>query len=138
VAHEKTAERKSAAKSEDIKTQPRAETGKFEPKAVSATTCGENGRDYKSEQASKTATTVAKEAGVNRGSVERMDRLEENRPDLADKVASGEMKPTQAMREMKKDEVVKKIAALPDGKYRVIYARASNALAATCGAGRAD
>jgi N6-adenosine-specific RNA methylase IME4 len=51
-----------------------------------------------------------------------MDRLDKERPDLADKVASGEIKPTQAIREMKKDEVVKKIAALPEGKYRVIYA----------------
>jgi N6-adenosine-specific RNA methylase IME4 len=119
--HEKTAERKSVAKSADVKTQPRAETGKF-LKAVSATTCGENGRDYKAEQTKKTSTAVAKEAGVNRGSVERMDRFDKERPDLADKVASGELKPTEAVRRMRKDEVVKKIAALPDGKYRVIYA----------------
>jgi N6-adenosine-specific RNA methylase IME4 len=118
--HEKTTERANKARTEVAKERPREEGGAF--KASPGTSCADTGRDHKAEATKTTRAAVAKEAGVNRGSVERMDRLDKNRPDLADRVARGEMKPTEAMREMKKEEVVKKIAALPDGKYRVIYA----------------
>jgi N6-adenosine-specific RNA methylase IME4 len=118
--HEKAAERANEARSDAAEKRQRTDSGTFI--ASPATSCGDIGRDYKAEQAKKTSSAVAKEAGVNRGSVERMDRLDRERPDLADKVAHGELKPTEAMRQMKKDEVVKKIAALPEGKYRVIYA----------------
>lgn len=59
---------------------------------------------------------------TDRGTVERMDRLCEQRPDLAKDVQKGKKKATAALREMKKAEVAVKVAALPDGKYRVIYA----------------
>ena len=78
------------------------------------TTYEDTSLERKEERKRETAVAVAKEAGVNRGSVERMDRLDKERPDLADKVARGEMKPTQAMREMKKDEVVKKTCITSD------------------------
>lgn len=64
----------------------------------------------------------ARASSTNRGAVERMDRLDRERPDLAEKVVAGELKPTQALREMKRGQVADKVAALPDGKHRVIYA----------------
>ena len=118
--HEKTTQQANKAKSEVAKERPRDGDGTFT--TTLGTSCADSGRDHKAEEANTTRAAVAKQAGVNRGSVERMDRLDRERPDLADKVAQGELKPTEALRVMKKDEVVKKIAALPDGKYRVIYA----------------
>lgn len=61
-------------------------------------------------------------AKVNRGSVERGDKLATERPDLAEKVRLGEVKPAEAHRLMKRDAVAEKVSALPEGKYRVIYA----------------
>lgn len=68
------------------------------------------------------STAKATASHTNRGTVERMDRLANNRPDLAKQVVKGEIKATEAMRQMRKDEVAHKVLALPEGKYRVIYA----------------
>ena len=59
------------------------------------------------------------------GSVERMDRLRKRRHDLAEKVQRGEMKPTEAIRQMRKDEIPEKVVALPDDKAEAMreYAR---------------
>ncbi len=59
---------------------------------------------------------------TNRGAVQRGDKLAKERPDLAEKVQLGEMKPAEAHRQMKKDQVIDKIAELPSDKYVVIYA----------------
>lgn len=61
-------------------------------------------------------------SNTNRGTVERMDKLDRERPDLAAKVRTGEIKPTAALRQMKKDEVSVKVQKLPRGKHRVLYA----------------
>jgi N6-adenosine-specific RNA methylase IME4 len=114
--HEKTTERANKQRSESQKGISK------EDKQRLGTTCADTPRDHKAEAAKTTRAAIAKEAGVNRGSVQRMDRLDKERPDLADKVAQGELKPTEALRLLKKDEVVKKIAALPEGKHRIIYA----------------
>jgi hypothetical protein len=59
---------------------------------------------------------------TNPGAVARGDRLAKQRPDLAEKVRLGEMKPAEAHRQMKHDEVSQKVVTLPDGKFTVIYA----------------
>lgn len=59
---------------------------------------------------------------TNPGAVARGDKLAKHRPDLAEKVRTGELKPAEAHRQMRRDEVADKVAALPTGKYRVIYA----------------
>lgn len=64
----------------------------------------------------------AKAANVNPSTVARADTLATKRPDLAEKVRRGEMKPAQAHRTMKRETVEERVAALPDGKHRVIYA----------------
>lgn len=73
----------------------------------------------KEQKERKAKATSAK---VNLGAVARGDRLADARPDLAAKVRLGEMKPAEAHRQLKKDEVAEKVTALPEGKYRVIYA----------------
>jgi len=59
---------------------------------------------------------------TNPGAVARGDKLAKERPDLAAAVRHGELKPAEAHRQMKKQEVAQKAAALPKGQYRVIYA----------------
>ena len=54
----------------------------------------------------KTNQAKATASNTNRGSVERMDRLVKVRPDLAEKVKQGEVKPTDAIREMKRDIII--------------------------------
>jgi hypothetical protein len=82
-------------------------------KERAATTCGST---------FKASTAAAKASNTNRGAIERQQTLRTKRPDLAAKVRSGDIKPTEALRQMKKGQVVERIAALPEGKYRVIYA----------------
>jgi len=74
-----------------------------------------------------TKTEPAKQAKAaasktNPGAVARGDKLAKERPDLADQVRKGEIKPAEAHRQMRRDEVVQKATELPDGKYVVIYA----------------
>lgn len=77
---------------------------------------GANGNGAASRQAK------AAIANVNPGAVARGDVLANARPDLAEKVRKGEMKPAEAHRTMKRESVQQRVAALPDGKHRVIYA----------------
>lgn len=91
---------------------------KSRPKNSAPTTSGQT-VDY---GRSKSAKEKAKASKTNRGTVERMDRLDKERPDLAKKVQLGKLKPAEAMRQMKKDQVAEKVTALPADKYRVIYA----------------
>lgn len=53
---------------------------------------------------------------------ETVRQIAEAAPDLAQKVKSGELKPAEAKRELKKRQTMDKVDALPDGQYRVIYA----------------
>jgi N6-adenosine-specific RNA methylase IME4 len=52
----------------------------------------------------KGAIAKAEAAGVDRGTVERMDELDRKRADLADKVKAGELTDSAAVRQMRKDE----------------------------------
>uniref|UniRef100_A0A6M3J3V9 Putative methyltransferase n=1 Tax=viral metagenome TaxID=1070528 RepID=A0A6M3J3V9_9ZZZZ len=69
----------------------------------------------------KTSQLRAKAAGTNRRYIDLADRLVEERPELADKVGSGQMSLTQAHRLLKAEEVAREVS-LPDAKYRVLYA----------------
>jgi len=64
----------------------------------------------------------AKEANVSTATQARVEVLANNRPDLLEKVAKGEIKGTEALRQMKKDQVAERVAELPDDKFTVIYA----------------
>jgi len=75
-----------------------------------------------SNQANKTAAAKAKTIGTSRANVERAEAIKRASPDIARKVETGEITPTEAQRQIKKAQVADKVAALPAGKYRVIYA----------------
>ena len=62
----------------------------------------------------------AAEAHVSSSTMARAEFLAKH-PDIADKVISGEMKPTEAIRQIKRERIEKEAPA-PTGKYRVIYA----------------
>lgn len=78
------------------------------------------GLDCKSKNV--TSEVQAAEANVGRGSIEWAKTLWNKRPDLAEKVAAGDMKPAHADREAKRDEAMANATLLPEGKYLVIYA----------------
>lgn len=99
-------------RSEAAKEQPRTERG-FDAKQV-------HGHSVRTPEVTRPAKATA--AKVNAGAVARGDKLAKDRPDLAEKVRKGEMKPAEAHRQSKKDEVRGKAAVLPKGKYAVIYA----------------
>jgi N6-adenosine-specific RNA methylase IME4 len=105
------AEEANAKRSISQKGVPKAEA-----KKRSATECRTTFDRHKGQQAKATA------AQVNPGAVARGDKLAKERPDLAKKVRLGELKPAEAHRQMKKDAVADKVAEMPKGKYRVIYA----------------
>ena len=68
-----------------------------------------------------TQNQKAEASKTNRGSVERMDALVNSRPDLAEKVKTGEIKSAEAIREMKREELV---AKLEDVKTKEVKAAA--------------
>jgi N6-adenosine-specific RNA methylase IME4 len=94
---------------------------KTEDRNSPATSSGGTVRDHTTEQQSKSSTAKARESRTDRGTVEKMTALKKHRPDLYAMVKSGELTLTQATREMKKEQVSEKVAALPDGKHRVLY-----------------
>ena len=71
---------------------------------------------------SRQAHARAKGSGVGNVTAARAEGLASKRPDLAARVAAGTMKPTEAHRQAKKDEVRESAGSLPEGKYTVIYA----------------
>jgi len=70
----------------------------------------------------KTKEAAATASKTNPGAVARGDKLAKDRPDLAEKVRLGELKPSEAHRQAKRDAVAQKAAALPNGRYTVLYA----------------
>jgi len=103
---------------EDAANRKRSEKQAGVPKAQ-ARERAPTDRRRSSEPRTKAAAAASK---TNRGAVARGDRLAKERPDLAEAVRKGDIKPAEAHRQMKRDEVTKRTCALPDGKYRVIYA----------------
>ena len=80
-----------------------------------------------SQKVAVTREAKATASKTNRGAVERMDRLDRERPDLAEKVITGDMKPAEAVREMQRQEIAEKLesvaareAEAPTGLYDVI------------------
>lgn len=108
------AEEANRKRSEAAKEQPRTDTG-FAEKQVVGQSVQLPGQPV--ERKAKAAASK-----TNMGAVARGDKLAKERPDLAEGVRLGKIKPAEAHRRMKKDEVIKKVKELPSGKYRVIYA----------------
>lgn len=73
------------------------------------------------KDARKSRTIVAKAHGTNATTVAKTDKILASHPELAQDILSGFKSVTQVEREIKKQEISKKVD-WPDGKYRVIYA----------------
>lgn len=113
---QKIADEANRKRSESAKTQPRTEGGEFEPGRVVVQSDPPPAKEHKSRKAAATS------AGVKPSAIARAEALESARPDLAEKVRTGELKPAEARRQAKKDEVKGKLASLPDGQFTVVYA----------------
>ena len=103
-------------RAEAAKERERRDDGTFEPVVA------QNVQPVDTPKEAKTREAKAAASGVGRGAVERIDTMANKRPDLVEKIRTGEMKPAEARRQMKKTEVQEKTRSLPKGKYRVIYA----------------
>ena len=103
-------------RSEATKAQPRTEDGLWRPMGVlSDDKTPDIIRDWRHEK-------LAKESGTSPATMGRAIALTDNHPDLAARVRSGELKLIEASRQARRERMAEKVAELPDGKYRVIYA----------------
>lgn len=69
----------------------------------------------------KARQAKAKASGTGAAAVKRGDTLAAKRPDLAEKTRTGQLKPAEAHRQMKKDEVSGKMQPFPSDRFRVLY-----------------
>lgn len=74
------------------------------------------------DETHKSEKAKASKSKTNRGAVARGDLLAKERPDLAEAVRLGTIRPAEAHRQMKKNQLAGKVAALPPDKFTVIYA----------------
>lgn len=79
------------------------------------------GEDTATKHDNETSSAVAKASGTNRTYLAAADKIIEEHPELAEEVLAGTKSLTQAQREVKKQEIAKRVD-WPEGKYRVIYA----------------
>jgi N6-adenosine-specific RNA methylase IME4 len=107
--------KRSEASKETSREQPREDDGTWSPGSRADSSATRGGPNV-------TRMVKAEASNTNVKAVQNGDQLLRDRPDLARKVQFGEMKPAEAMRQLKKDQVHAKIATLPDGKFRVVYA----------------
>ena len=103
-------------RSEKAKAQPRTDRGFAEKKQVVGHFDPPPAKEHKTRQKAAAAASVGPSA------VKRAEALAAARPDLAEKVRTGEVKPAEARRRARKDVVAGKVAALPEGQFTVIYA----------------
>jgi len=89
-------EEANRARSSAASTRLRADGGRFADGTSASTDCGRTG----ARRRGKGSTAKAEASCTNRGAVERMDRLERERPDLADQVRMGQITSAEAMRQI--------------------------------------
>lgn len=115
--------RRSEAAKVQIAEQPRTPSGKVAPKPGAVSLDTRPGKPAVAPRPVERAReSLASECGVSEATAARVQALATKRPDLLNKVADGEIKLPEAMRQVKREEVSKRVEALPSDKYRVIYA----------------
>jgi len=114
-ARQRIAEEANRKRSEAAKERPRTEGGTFRPAPVVGQSVG--ALDKNKAQSAKAAA-----AGVNMGAIARAEALQAARPDLAEKVRTGDMKPAEARRQARRDAVIQNVKELPMDQFTVIYA----------------
>lgn len=117
IKDEANRKRSEAAKEQHAVSNPR--TGEVKPVLVEPQL---EAPPNDPKQSKKFAAEKAKQIGVCRSAAERAATIRTARPDLAEKVKAGDMKPGEALRQIKKEQVAHKVGELPQGKYRVFYA----------------
>lgn len=113
------AEQANAKRAEATKAQPRTDDGKrlAEGQVVQHSVALPADKH-------KSQSTAAKLSNTNAGAVARGDKLAKVRPDLAEKVRMGSVKPADAYRQMKRDEIVESlesVAAVEAKKASGVY-----------------
>lgn len=108
----------NARRSEKARSQPRSDDGRrLADRQVPHQV------DGRPDSKNPTAEAIASEIGdVGSATVQRAQAIAAFSPELAEKVARGEVKGQQALREIRRSKLSGKVAALPEGQYRVIYA----------------
>jgi N6-adenosine-specific RNA methylase IME4 len=117
IADEANSKRAAATKEQHQVSSPRL--GETKPVSGAHTTSVQTKTNKPKPSTNATAEGKAKASKTNRGAVQRMDSLSNNRPDLANKVKTGEIPAAAAIREMKRDEIV---ATLEDTKTKEVKA----------------
>ena len=112
---QKIVDKANRGRSEAAKAQPRTDAGEFQPVTVQSGPPPVNDR-HPSRKASASAASVQPSA------IARAEALQAARPDLAEKVRAGTVKPAEARRQAVKDAVSDKVSALPRGLFTVVYA----------------
>ena len=107
-------------RSEATKVQPRAADGKMESKPVV-----DHSEQLPVPPEIKPKIAVSREAraveaNVSSSTMQRAEYIA-TRPEIAKKVIAGEIKPAEAIRQIKRERIEKEVPE-PTGKYRVIYA----------------
>jgi len=110
---QRIADEANRKRSDAAKAQPRTETG-FDKKQVVQQSVGLPDKNI-------TQQSKAIASRTNPGAVARGDKLAKERPDLAAQVRLGEIRPAEAHRLMKRDEVTQNATALPEGQFTVLY-----------------
>jgi N6-adenosine-specific RNA methylase IME4 len=110
----KIAEDGRRKRSEAAKEQPRDASGKMRAKPVVDHSDPLPVKQHRAREAR------AAEAHVSSSTMARAEFISK-RPDIAKKVIQGEIKPAEAIRQIKRDRIEKESPA-PTGKFRVIYA----------------
>jgi len=94
-------EEANRARANATASQPRNDGGTFSEVTGPSTICGRTREKPRGQGSSAKADA----SGTNRGAVERMDRLERERPDLAEQVKTGEITTAEAMRQIARPHV---------------------------------
>ena len=120
VARGQVAESANEKRSEATSQQPRTEDGRrLSGLAING---GETRRDYGAEQVRKASTLLAALIGVGRAAVEKILTIAAHAPELLDKIITGEIKTSEAQRQVRRAATQERVSALPDDIYRIIYA----------------
>jgi N6-adenosine-specific RNA methylase IME4/ParB-like chromosome segregation protein Spo0J len=101
-------------KSEAVKARPRDDAGRLKASPLV------DHSDPPVEKKHVAREARAAEAHVSSSTMARAEFIAK-RPEIAEKVVSGEIKPAEAIRQIKRERIEKEAPA-PTGKYRVIYA----------------
>lgn len=114
-------EKRSAAAAQQVAAQPREADGKVAKTQPGPSGDPEGPGEIPPPHPKPAAQDLADKTGVSVDMASRVHALENKDPDLAGKVARGEMKLAEAERQLRRERLAEKTRALPAGKYRVLY-----------------